>query len=507
MINVFRKHQRWLMIVIAVLAIPFVFYFNKSDLSAMRAGRVAKLYGHDVSVVDLQRGERYFELARDLGMFEFLRDLIGMAQTEQQAREQFALNLIIIRHEAGKLGVQPTSAEIADALKKLPAFHGKDGFDMQKYNDAVQNYLGPRGFSELQMEELIGDSVALDRIRQLVGTGATVSAAEIERDLEQMYSKFQVAVLHLKTTDVANDVKISDEEIKKYYEANKENLKSEEKRRVQMIALTLSDAQKKLTGKERIDALQELSDEANDVAQALAGKNADFSAVAAKFKLPLVTTADFTQAAPDPQLKGDAQLTQTAFQLTETDPLSDPVQGSDGFYILKLAGMTPPKQMTLEEAKGKIVDELKTRQERELVSTRASKASHDLREALKSGQTLTAAAQKLNLKLDTLAPFTLADEAKSSPAPEKLPDMPMIKNAVADLHANDVTEPIPTTDGAVVAVVEKRDPPDAAEVAANRASLVQRIEQGRRLMFFHDWLQERRRLAGIVEQPESEPAG
>ncbi|MBV9007955.1 MAG: SurA N-terminal domain-containing protein, partial [Verrucomicrobia bacterium] len=221
MINVFRKHQKWLMIVIAILAIPFVFYFNKSDLSAMRAGRMAKLYGRDVSVMDLQRGGRYFELARDLGMFEFLRDLIGMAQTEQQAREQFALNLIIIRHEADKLGVHPTPAEIADALKKLPAFHGKDGFDMQKYNDAVQNFLGPRGFSEAQMEELIGDSVALERIQQLVGTGATVSPAETERDLEQMYSKLQVAVLHVKTSDVANEVKISDEDIKKYYDTNK----------------------------------------------------------------------------------------------------------------------------------------------------------------------------------------------------------------------------------------------------------------------------------------------
>ncbi|MBV9007795.1 MAG: peptidyl-prolyl cis-trans isomerase, partial [Verrucomicrobia bacterium] len=285
------------------------------------------------------------------------------------------------------------------------------------------------------------------------------------------------------------------------------NLKSEEKRRVQMIALTLSDAEKKLTGKERVEALQKLSDKANDVAQALANKNADFAAVAAKFQLPVLTTGEFTQAAPDPQLKADAQLTQTAFQLTEADPLADPVQGADGFYILKLAGVTPPKQLTLEEAKGKIADELKTRQERELVSTRAAKASHDLREALKSGETLAAAAQKLNLKLDPLPPFTLAEQPKSSPAPEKSPDLPMIKNAVADLHANDVTEPIPTNDGALVAVVEKRDPPDASEVAANRASLVQRIEQGRRLMFFHDWLQERRRVAGIVEQPEEEPAG
>ena len=73
----------------------------------------------------------------------------------------------------------------------------------------------------------------------------------------------------------------------------------------------------------------------------------------------------------------------------------------------------------------------------------------------------------------------------------------MIKNAVADLHANEVAEPIPTSDGAVVAVVEKRDPPDPAQAAANRASLDDRVLQGKRTMMFSDWLQERRRVAGV----------
>src|SRR5205814_1519702 len=162
----------------------------------------------------------------------------------------------------------------------------------------------------------------------------------------------------------------------KYYEGAKEQLKSEEKRKVQFVAMTLSEPEKKLTGKERIDALQKLSDKANDVAQALAEKNADFAVVAGKFQLPVKTTGDFTQAA-----------------------------------------------------------------------------------------------QKLNLKLEKLPPFSLADELerKASSAPETIPDLPMIKNAVADLHANEVADPIPTSDGAVVAVVEKRDPPDPAQAGTNRA--------------------------------------
>jgi peptidyl-prolyl cis-trans isomerase D len=506
MINVFRKHQKWLMIVIAILAIPFVFYFNKTDIGAAGSGVAARLYGRNVSNVEMNRGYRFFDLARDLGMFDFLRDLVDGAQTEPQMKEQFALNLIIVRHEAETLGVRPTSVEIAEAVKKLPAFQGKDGFDLQKYNAAVQNYLGPRGFSEGQMEELIGDQVSLERIKQLIGTGATVSEAEMRKNFDRFYSKLQVSVVRFKTADTAGDVKISDDDIKKYYEANKDSLRSEEKRRVQWMALTLPEAEQKLTGKERVDALQKLSDKANDVAQALSEKGADFAAVAAKFQVPVNTSGEFTQSAPDLQLKKDAQLTQTAFQLSEAEPVSEPVQGSDGFYIMKLTGVTPPKQLTLDEAKSKIVDALKARQERELVSTRASKVSHDLRDAIKAGDSPATAAQKLKLNLEALPAFTLADDLQpvASPAPQKSPDLPMVKNAVVDLHANDVTEPIPTADGVLVAVVEKREPPDASEAKAKRASLQERLEQGYRRIVFYEWLQERRRVAGIIEV---EPAG
>jgi len=215
--------------------------------------------------------------------------------------------------------------------------------------------------------------------------------------------------------------------------------------------------------------------------------------------LPVKTTGDFTQAAPDPELKQDSQLIQSAFQLSNDEPTSEPIQAADGFYILHLEGITPARPLTLEEAKPKIVEALKARKERELLTIRAANVAHDLGEALKAGDTITKAGQKLNLKLEKLPPFSLADELerKASSAPETIPDLPMIKNAVADLHANEVADPIPTSDGTVVAVLEKRDPPDPAQAGANRASLDERILRGKRAMMLSEWLQERRRVAGV----------
>src|SRR5437868_1681966 len=78
MINVLRKNSRWLWFVIAILAIPFVFYFvQRPDYGSMRSNIFGKLYGRPVSTIEIERGARMFDLGRDLGMVSFLQDLIG----------------------------------------------------------------------------------------------------------------------------------------------------------------------------------------------------------------------------------------------------------------------------------------------------------------------------------------------------------------------------------------------------------------------------------------------
>ena len=82
-------------------------------------------------------------------------------------------------------------------------------------------------------------------MKELIGTGVVVSPSESKRNFDQIYSKFEVGVVRFKTSDFANEVKISDDEIAKFYESAKEQLKSEEKRKVQFVALTLVGARKR----------------------------------------------------------------------------------------------------------------------------------------------------------------------------------------------------------------------------------------------------------------------
>jgi hypothetical protein len=327
----------------------------------------------------------------------------------------------------------------------------------------------------------------------------------------------EVAVVRLRDDDFQKDVTITDDDIAKYYEGHKAQLKSEEKRQVEFVSFTMTGEEKKLTGKERVDALQKLANRANDFSQSLLEKDAKFAEVAGKFQTPVVATAEFTVAAPDPKLAGNSQATQYSFQLTQEAPFSDPIQGPDGFLILHLLARTESHPLSLEEAKPKITDTLKAERLRDLVSKKGAEVVSKIREALKSGTPLERVAQQSGFKLDRIPAFSLMEipgskpetpkdatpkeavSKEATPSPkdakskskdakpkdekpaevktadakpkEEAPDFPAIKNTVAALNPGEVSDFVPAEKGGLVAVLEK------AEAAINHRKTVRYVER------------------------------
>jgi hypothetical protein len=508
MITVLRRHHRWLMIVIAILAIPFCLYFTKTDFSARRNDDLGKIYGRTVTRIEFQRNARLFNLARDLGMMTLLQDLTTGATSEVSAYSEFTWNRLILQHEEERLGIRPTNAEIVNLVRTFQPFAGQSGFDMNKYNEFVSSELPALGFTEAQIEELAADQLALTRLKEIVGSGVQVAESESKDNYERSYGKMDVGVVRLSSADFKKEVKLSDEDIAKYFESHKTQLNTEEKRKVEFVALALSDEQKKLTGKERVEVLQKLADRANDFAQALLDKSANFAAVAGKFQVPVQATGEFTTSAPDPQLKADPQLAQYAFRLTPQEPFSDPIQSADGFYIMHLIGKTDARPLTLEEAKPKIVEDLTNDRVRELAQTKGTQIVTQLREKLKFGAPLDAAAQQAGVKIDRLPAFSVLEPPGAKPEPPKEPkaeppDVAMIKNTVSELSPGETTDFVPTESGGVVAVLEKREPIDPAAFQQTKAVFDSRYLRGKRNIAFYEWLRDRRSAAGIqAEQPQ-----
>ncbi len=410
MITVMRKHHKILMIFITILVcISFSWYWNKTDFAQMGNGVVGKIYDRNISQVELQRNMRLLRLGSQLGMRDLVQALTVGAQSENEAYENFSWNLFVLRHEAEELGLKATTTEIANGVRALVPFQGKNGFDLPRYTEFADNALAPMGFNEGQIEELVADQIALEKLKKILSAGVTVPESEMKRSYEEAYAKMDTSVVRFRSDDFAKDAQVTDDQIAKYFESHKAQLQTEEKRKIKFVQFSLTDEQKKLTGKQRIDVLQKLADQANEFTEGLQAKDTDFDQLVTKFHLTAKETGEFTQAAPDPLLAGERQLVPAAFALTKDSPNTDAIQTPDGFDLAHLVKIEPARPLTLEEARPKIVEALKKQAVQQMVAMKATEVGHQLGDELKAGKSLEEAATKAGVKVEKIPAFALVD--------------------------------------------------------------------------------------------------
>jgi hypothetical protein len=95
----------------------------------------------------------------------------------------------------------------------------------------------------------------------------------------------------------------------------------------------------------------------------------------------------------------------------------------------------------------------------------------------------------------------VADETEGKNPPEKPKnepaDMMMIKNVSAELQPGDVSDFVPWTDGGLIVLLEKREPPDPAKYQQTKATFEERYLKTAREYVFMEWLRDRQRDAGL----------
>ena len=120
-------------------------------------------------------------------------------------------------------------------MRKLPAFQGESGFDMNKFSDLVRNCLPTMGLGEEHIEQVVRDQLCLNEIKKLLAAGISIPKSELDENFQRGYDKFYVTVIRFRSADFDKDITINDEDVQKYYDAHKAELKTEEKRKVEFI--------------------------------------------------------------------------------------------------------------------------------------------------------------------------------------------------------------------------------------------------------------------------------
>ena len=99
--------------------------------------------------------------------------------SENDAYINFTFNRLVLDHEAERSGFNPPRhEEIVAFVKTLRPFQGNGGLRFKKYTEFAQNRLPALGFNEAQLEELVSDQLALNRVKDLLGAGLHVADSE-----------------------------------------------------------------------------------------------------------------------------------------------------------------------------------------------------------------------------------------------------------------------------------------------------------------------------------------
>ena len=505
-VQLMRSNQRWLMIILAALAsVSLIFlYSNRTQLDRSASDKVGKIYGRTLTTEELGRIERQLDAARDLRLYEMTNLVNGDGMEDGEA----PINDLVLTHEADALGIVPSNDEVKDAEMALPVFQGAGGaFDPGKYASFVDEKLTPRGFSDTQLDDLIRRNLQFAKLREIVEAGVTLSPADVRLAYEQHFSKTDASVVRFKTADFAAAVpEPTADEIKKYYDAQKDRLQQPERRKVQYVKFALDDEQKKLTGKARLDALKPNADRAVDLLEQLEDQKgkSDFAAVAAAAKMPVQETGEFeegqTTAVPEASIPG---FIEGAFRLTEKDPNSDvpletpSAQFPDAYYVLHLAAVVPERQLTLDEAKSKIVAAIKDERARAALAARAEEVRAKMADALKAGRPVADAAKEAGQTAQNVTPFSVAEPIKGQA------DGTQLSEATAELANGELSKFVSTADGGLLVYVRGREPADEKRFDLQKDMITTGMRRQKAGVYFSEWLRDRREAANVQLDPRS----
>ena len=496
MIQILRKNQRGLMLLVAFITIvAFVFLYNTTQLDELASVRDPSIYGKALNPAAIERQVKNYHLTSALGQFDLLEKLGGTAPDQGMAITQFVWNLLVLQHQSQELGIEPTDDQIADRIKEIPIFQTKGQFDPTKYSSFVSEQLTPRGFTERQLEEVVRDSLRLESISEIVEAPAAIGQAEID-SVARIFQPVTATYVKFNNDQAGAQVTLTEEEIAAFHKANQNALVTDETRTVRCAVFELP-AEPKLEGKAKIEALQKLANAASALTSKISDAAGSFEAAAKEAGVEIKKLAAFdrtgvskpgeTQPVPAEALKTIAPAT---FLLSKAGQTSDILQSGDAFYIVELVETTPARPLTLEESRSQIETALRAQKAAQLFAASSNSAYNSLSAALASGKSLkdAAAAQKL----ETVELLAIVPAAESTSRIDQ-----NLAAATLLLKDGELSKLEQAPWGAFAIQLQSRGPVDEKLFSKQGAELRETMIQGKRELLFAEWLRVSRDAARI----------
>jgi hypothetical protein len=507
MLDFLRRHNKtFFLVVTAVVIISFTFWgsYTKTGNRAgmLNANDAAFTFrGQDYDFAEYRRLKDFYLVASRLGLrvlngrAEFAEALTEFAprfQAREEVPRDFVFNLVLLRHELDANGIHASNAEVKEQFRRLPIFQTNGEVDRAKI-EGFENSVGMFGMTVENVYDLIRDWVGMQKLIQVVA-GNTVSSPYLAT---QFYAAtcqtIQAATIPFVLETYKKEAKVTDEEIKKYYDQKKEQFKTPEKRAVSLVFFESPQNLDKLPNEERIKKNSEYSRAVEDFSnEAFAGgKIEDLAKKAGK---EVKQYPAFDRLSPPEDLKKDFELLSEIFRNDpKVHPVSEPVSGDKGYYFFSVTEVQESKQQDLKDAEPKIKETLLAQKAQEDMTKAANDAKKNLEEALKSGKKLEEAAKEAKLDLHEVPEFTPTEPPKDLGNS----GYQIVSEAQQTPAGSFSKKPVVTDSGVVLVFVKSKE----LRKREDSASMRQRVDESLGMIaqrdVFRAWFDRRRDEADI----------
>lgn len=427
-----EKTTGWLAgIIVGILVVPFAFFGINDYFSARTKTWVAKIGDREISQQDFRQRLEQERAAqrRQQG------DAFDSRQFESPLAKRQILDRMIdeelLLAAAARDGIVAADAQVRREINRIPAFQVAGEFNADQY----RLVLSMQGLSAPGFDAMVRRDLTVGVVPQQIASTALVTANQVESLL-----KLGNQTRDLKLLDVpppVDDSAPSEDELRTWYEANKNMFLTDEKVSIEYVELkgselkvdsVIDDATLRTRYEENkarfvepeqrlishiLIAVDKDADaaavaDARARAQALVARvragDADFAALARE------NSDDVGSKAAGGDLgwmeKGGAfpAFDDAAFALAD-GAVSEPVRGDDGFHIIKVREIRPGSEKPFEQVRDQLLTEAR-QAERE---RRFSEASGRLMDAvIRDPNSLSSAAAELGLKVTKAGPMTRA---------------------------------------------------------------------------------------------------
>lgn len=336
-------------------------YAAKVNDQEISRGQFENAFAGERNRMQQQLGDQFSELAANEGYMKNLRQqtlnrLIDEALLDQYARE---------------IGLSISDDQVKKAIFSTPAFQNDGKFDNTRYN-AIVNQMGmtPDQYAQALRNQLTTQQL----INAVVGTDFMLKGEADE--LATLVS--QQRIVREATFDVnalAAKQQASDEEVKSYYEQNKNNFTAPEQFRVSYIKLDAAAMQENVTDAEiqsyydqhqdqftqpqrnRFSIIQTKTEAEAKAALDELNKGTDFATVAKEKSTDIISAKNggdmgwLEEGTTPDELKNAG--------LKEKGQLSGVIKSSVGFLVVRLDDITPATTKPLADVRDDIAAKVK----------------------------------------------------------------------------------------------------------------------------------------------------